>query len=196
MNTPLPINNSGCLAGVQLLFGKIRSYLEFNSLVRNQQNPAAGIECLRLGAAPVSGDPDRKCAPRERDALAIGQDAGAAGERIDSTIPAANLVEHDLRTVFQLKTKPVPAHLIGSQLVAAKLMVHPGITIHGKDLLTQPQRACGLKTSQRIVVGRLSSSCPLPAKPLLTVQDRSFEGPERKIHLSTRGLGFEDVCFS
>src|SRR5262249_23228996 len=49
----------------------------------------------------------------------------AARIRIRGPILLPDQIQHDLSLIIELETEPIPAHLILSQLIAAKFVVHP-----------------------------------------------------------------------
>src|SRR5258708_9330920 len=46
-------------------------------------------------------------------------------ERIDPTILASNVEQHQLGVVLELNAQPVPPHLLGLQLMSEEFVIHP-----------------------------------------------------------------------
>ena len=71
---------------------------------------------------------------------------------INRTVFASNVKEHQLRIVRELQAQPVPASLVGLELVREEFMVHPTGAAHFKFLLAQFDRTGSRKARERNIV--------------------------------------------
>src|SRR5216684_7313610 len=71
---------------------------------------------------------------------------------IDRTVLAANVEQHQFAVVMELDAHPVPAHLVGFELVREKFMVHPGRACNWKLTAAQLDFALGIQPRERSVM--------------------------------------------
>ena len=110
--------------------------------------------------------------------VTICSNPSAAGYGVYVTVELTHGIEHHLRAVFELKTEPVPAYLIGRHLVARPLVIKPTVSMHIVlwRVFAQGQGAGCLKAGERIVMGGVAQSRCFLAYAIGSFDDRWFEG--------------------
>src|SRR5260221_14778840 len=94
--------------------------------------------------------------------------------RIDRTVLATNAEEHELGLILELNAEPVPAGLVGFQLIGEKLVVHPGKTCDVKFLAVKFDGSLCVKPSERHIVRRVACASGLLTDAIFAVNHRSF----------------------
>src|SRR5262245_40203950 len=94
-------------------------------------------------------------------------DVGARGKRIDASVLAPKVKQHQLAAVVQLRAEPVPADLVRRELVGEEFMVHPGQPGNGVALAFEPEGAGSAEPRLREVVGSPPGPCRFLADPVL-----------------------------
>src|SRR5439155_24640787 len=84
--------------------------------------------------------------------LSVGGHVCSGRVGINRTVCASNVKERQLGIVCELQAHPVPASLVGLELVREQFMVHPTGAAHSKFLLAQFDRTGSRKARERNIV--------------------------------------------
>src|SRR4051812_34530599 len=93
---------------------------------RDGDSPSYGKAGARLGTAPIVERLELKILALQVSGSPVGRDVSSRRVGVTSASDLSQLEQHQLRTRIQLDAEPVPALLIGLQLVREPLVVHPG----------------------------------------------------------------------
>ena len=104
----------------------------------------------------------------------------AGRERVGVPVDAAQAVQHQLGAVVELQAEPVPARLLGRQLVGEELVVHPREPLDLEPLPLDLEGARGDQARERDVVRRAAGPRGLLAHAVDAVDDGGFRRAQRE----------------
>src|SRR6266700_2119041 len=105
--------------------------------------------------------------------------------RINRTILAANVKQHQLGAILKLQAQPVPTRLTRLELGREEFMVHPTRAPYFKFLVAQFDDPRGCQSRQRNIMRCAAPSLRLLTDTVLTVNDRRFLRVHCQVQLKT-----------
>src|SRR5262245_5539053 len=106
---------------------------------------------------------------------AVRSDQSATGVWVGRSILSADQIKHDFSLIVELKTEPIPAHLIFSQLIATELVIHPTQPVDFFCFAVNRNLALAFQSRQRVVVGSSPVAFPFLTETVVTVQHRRLK---------------------
>ena len=127
---------------------------------------------MRDEAGPVFGERLQNRVVRSQvRGFTLGVDVGARGEWIERAILPANMKEHQFRAVLELEAEPIPADLVGFELMSEEFVIHPGETRNFEAFTVYFEGSGGRQAGQRNVVGGVACSFGFLADAVFALDD-------------------------